>query len=422
LTPTRRAQGACLAVVLAVLAVLGGVVISTTPDCADRCQTVTAAPVPQVAPRPSPIVPAALSVLPPAGATDVSPSGRVLVTANSGTLDAVQLVNDAGKSIPGVMTPDAKAWKTTSQLGYGRTYTLTVAARGPGGMPSRQTSSFTTLTPGNQTEVYFETTAGGLMQDGATYGIGAVVVAKFDEPITDKAAAEKRLVVTTNPPVAGSWNWIDDQTAHWRPEKYYAPGTSVTVKADIYGAPLGDGLYGQDDEQVSFRIGDSHVSIADDTTKQVSVFDNGKLVRTMPTSMGMGGTEAIGGTTLSFWTPPGVYTVMDKANPVIMDSSTFGLPINSRLGYRVTIPWATRISTDGIFLHQLNATVWAQGNTDTSHGCLNLNGENAKWFYDFSVPGDVVEVRNTGGPPLKLSQNGDWTVPWNEWRKGSALS
>jgi lipoprotein-anchoring transpeptidase ErfK/SrfK len=422
LTPTRRAQGACLAVVLAVLAVLGGVVISTTPDCADRCQTVTAAPVPQAAPRPSPIVPAALSILPPAGAADVSPSGRVLVTANSGTLDAVQLVNDAGKSIPGVMTPDAKTWKPTSQLGYGRTYTLTVAARGPGGMPSRQTSSFTTLTPGNQTEVYFETTAGGLMQDGATYGIGAVVVAKFDEPITDKAAAEKRLVVTTNPPVAGSWNWIDDQTAHWRPERYYAPGTSVTVKADIYGTPLGDGLYGQDDEQVSFRIGHSHVSIADDTTKQVSVFDNGNLVRTMPTSMGMGGTEAIGGTTLSFWTPPGVYTVMDKANPVIMDSSTFGLPINSRLGYRVTIPWATRISTDGIFLHQLNATVWAQGNTDTSHGCLNLNGENAKWFYDFSVPGDVVEVRNTGGPPLKLSQNGDWTVPWNEWRKGSALS
>jgi lipoprotein-anchoring transpeptidase ErfK/SrfK len=422
LTSTRRVRGACLAAVFAVVAVLGGVVLSTTPDCADHCQTLTAAPVPQAAPRPSPIVPAALSILPPAGATDVSPSGRVLVTANSGTLDTVQLVNDAGKAVPGVMTPDAKAWKPTTQLGYGRTYTLTIAARGPGGMPSRQTSSFTTLTPSNQTELYLETTAGGLLQDGATYGVGTVVVAKFDEPIDNKANAEGHLVVTTNPPVAGSWNWIDDQTAHWRPQKYYTPGTSITVTADIYGAPLGDGLYGQDNEQVSFRIGDSHVSIADDTTKQVSVFDNGNLVRTMPTSMGMGGTETIGGTTLSFWTPPGIYTVMDKANPVIMDSSTFGLPINSRLGYRETIPYATRISPDGIYLHQLNATVWAQGNTNTSHGCLNLNGDNAKWFYDFSVPGDVVEVRNTGGRPLQLWQNGDWSVPWDQWRKGSAQS
>jgi len=408
--------------VFAVLAVLGGVVVTTTPDCADHCQTMTAAPVPQAVPRPSPLVPAALSIQPPAGATDVSPSGRVLVTADSGTLDTVELENDAGKSIPGVMTPDAKTWKPTTQLGYGRTYTLTIAARGPGGMPSRQTSSFTTLTPSDQTEVYLDTTGGGLLQDGATYGVGTVVVARFDEPIDKKANAERHLVVTTNPPVAGSWNWIDDQTAHWRPEKYYAPGTSVAVAANLYGTPLGDGLYGEEDEHVSFKIGDSHVSIADDNTKQVSVFDNGNLVRTMPTSMGMGGTETIGGTTLSFWTPPGVYTVMDKANPVIMDSSTFGLPINSRLGYRVTIPWATRISMDGIYLHQLNATVWAQGNTDTSHGCLNLNSDNAQWFYNFSVPGDVVEIRNTGGPPLKLSQNGDWTVPWIEWRKGSALS
>lgn len=142
----------------------------------------------------------------------------------------------------------------------------------------------------------------------------------------------------------------------------------------------------------------------------------------MPTSMGMGGTETFGDRTLSFWTPSGVYTVMDKANPVVMDSSTFGLPINSRLGYRETIPYATRISKDGIYLHQLNATVWAQGKTDTSHGCLNLNGENAEWFFGFSMPGDVVEVRNTGGKPLQLWQNGDWSVPWDQWQQGSKLS
>ncbi len=422
MTSTRRVRGACLAAVCAVIAVLGGVVLSTTPACANHCQKLTAAPVPQVASQPAPPQPAAVWTAPSSGSVHVSPSGPILVTTTVGTIAAVEMRSDSGKVIPGVLTPDATVWKPTDQLGYGRTYTMTIDARGPNGMPTRQTSSFSTLTPGNQTEVYLDTTGGGLLQDGATYGIGMVVVAKFDEPVANKANAERHLVVTTNPPTAGSWNWLDDQTAHWRPEKYYAPGTSVTIAANLFGTPLGDGLYGQEDEHLSFHIGDSHISVADDSTKQVTVSENGKVVRTMPTSMGMGGSETIGDTTVSFWTPNGIYTVMDKANPVIMDSSTFGLPINSRLGYRETIPWATRISKDGIYLHQLNATVWAQGNTDTSHGCLNLNGDNAQWFYNFSVPGDIVEIRNTGGSTLKLWQNGDWNVPWDQWLKGSALS
>ncbi|SBS76955.1 ErfK/YbiS/YcfS/YnhG family protein [uncultured Mycobacterium sp.] len=399
------------------LAVLGGVVVSAAPRCPENCRTEAAARNPQPAPSKDP---AAVALTPADGATDVDPLSGITVVANSGMLTHVTMVNDADKPVPGVVTPDFKTWKPTVALGYGRTYTLRVDARGPGGVPSTMSSTFQTLVPSDQSEVYLTTSAGHPL-DGGRFGIGTVVVAHFDEPIADRASAERRLSVTTNPPVRGSWYWVDDQNAHWRPEKYYAPGTSVTVHADVYGVPLGEGLYGEEDAAATFTIADAHVSVADDNTKQVSVFDNGTLVRTMPTSMGRGGSETIDGQTLTFWTPPGVYTVMDKANPVIMDSSTYGLPINSRLGYRETIPYATRISPDGIYLHQLNATVWAQGNTDTSHGCLNLSSDNAAWFYDFSVPGDVVEVHNTGGPPLALTQNGDWTLPWAEWLKGSAL-
>jgi lipoprotein-anchoring transpeptidase ErfK/SrfK len=396
-------------------------VVSSASHCRDGCKVVAAAR-DLSASQPVAPEPAALRVMPPAGASGVSPAEPVGVTAASGTITSVSMVNESGKEIPGTVGPDSKTWAPAEQLGYGRSYTMTIEARGPSGMPSRQSSSFTTLDPTYQTAVYLNTVSGASLQDGGTYGIGAVVVAHFDEKIDDKAAAERNLIVTTNPPVPGSWHWVDDSNAHWRPEKYYAPGTTVTVAAKIYGLRVAEGVYGQEDEHVSFRIGNAHVSIADDHTKQVSVFDNGQLVRTMPTSMGMGGTETIGDRVLSFWTPPGVYTVMDKANPVIMDSSTFGLPVNSRLGYKETIPWATRISHDGIYLHQLNATIWAQGNTDTSHGCLNLNSDNAKWFYDFAVPGDVVEVRNTGGPPQRLNQNGDWSMPWDQWVRGSALT
>ncbi|KZF15268.1 hypothetical protein A2J01_31580 [Rhodococcus sp. EPR-134] len=82
---------------------------------------------------------------------------------------------------------------------------------------------------------------------------------------------------------------------------------------------------------------------------------------------------------------------------------------------------ATRISTDGIYLHELEDTVWAQGNTNVLHGCLNLSRADAQWFYDFSLPRDVVEIRNTGGAPLELWQNGDWSVPRDRWSEGSAL-
>ncbi|HZA11876.1 L,D-transpeptidase [Mycobacterium sp.] len=404
-----------LSALLVVIGVLGVGVAGALPGCRHGCG--------HAAPDPTALhAPAQVTITPAADAGDVDPVQPVSVVATSGTLTDVRMVNDLGKRVEGVMTPDDVVWHPVEPLGYGHTYTITVVSRGPGGIAATQTSMFSTLVPRNQTKVSFTSPAEVPLQDGGKYGVGIVIVAHFDEQIADRAAAERQLTVTTSPPVTGSWYWVDDQNAHWRPEHYYSTGTAVTAEAKIYGIALGNALFGQQDTKVSFTIGDSHVSIADDATKQVSVFNNGRLVRTMPTSMGMGGTQQVAGRTLSFWTPPGIYTVLDKGNPVVMDSSTFGLPKNSRLGYRETINWATKISTDGIYLHQLDATVWAQGHTDTSHGCLNLNEENAKWFFDFSQPGDVVEVHNSGGPPLQLSQNGDWTVPWDQWRKGSALN
>lgn len=407
--------------VLLTVAAISLLVISQSgsPVTIDRqraaTQDFTAEPVTE---QPAPL---AITIHTGGGEDGVRPVDSVRVTADSGTLTAVEMTNEQGRRVKGAMGPDGRDWRPAEPLGYGRTYTLKATGRGTDSAVRTEVSRFSTVTPSSQTAVTLSGTSGVELADGATYGVGMVVVARFDDDIPDRAAAERALRVTTSPQVEGSWHWVNDRRAHWRPREYYPPGTQVTVDAGIYGADLGDGVYGRDDSMVRFRIGDSRVSIADDVTKQVSVFHNGRLIRTMPTSMGRGGTETVGGKTIAFWTQAGTYTVMDKANPVLMDSSTYGLPVESASGYRISVPHAARISPDGIYLHEREATVWAQGNTNVSAGCLNLSAENAEWFYEFAQPGDVVEIRNTGGEPLKQEQNGDWSLSWEQWSQGSAL-
>ncbi|UZJ23400.1 Ig-like domain-containing protein [Rhodococcus antarcticus] len=408
-----------LAGVVATVVVTGRVPMASTPSAAVTSAPTTTTPT-TPAPTTVPARPAAVSVTPGWDASGVDVLAPVAVTATNGVLSRVTLIDDTGAAVDGTMTPNGLSWNPTGPLAYTRTYTVTAQSTGVDGTAATTTSTFSTLAPANQTKVYFRTTGGGVIGDDRTYGVGMIVVAHFDEHVPDRAAAQKLLTVTTNPPVTGAWNWVSDTDAHWRPEKYYAPDTTVRASATVFGKAVGGGLYGQEDTSASFTVGASHVSIADDTTKQVEVYDNGTLVRTMPTSMGMGGSEVIDGQTISFWTQRGTYTVLDKANPVVMDSSTFGLPVNSRLGYKESINWATRISNDGIYLHQLDATVPYQGNTDTSHGCLNLNQANAQWFFDYSIPGDIVQVKNTGGSPLTVAQNGDWSLSWADWQAGSA--
>lgn len=118
--------------------------------------------------------PATVTVTPGPDAVNVDPLGAVMVSAANGTLSDVQMVNDQNTPIPGVMTPDHLVWKPGVPLGYGRSYTLTVASRGPTGTFASQMSRFTTLTPSNQAAVSLTTTSGAALRDGGTYGVGTV--------------------------------------------------------------------------------------------------------------------------------------------------------------------------------------------------------------------------------------------------------
>jgi lipoprotein-anchoring transpeptidase ErfK/SrfK len=371
-------------------------------------------------PDQAPAPPAKLSVSPANGAENVGPDDPVSVAVADGTLSSVTMTSPTGKVVKGALNADKTSWQVAEALGYSKTYTVLAKARNAAGEAVQRAAHFTTVTPPNMTMPYLNSTGGNAIRNGATYGVGFVVNVHFDEPISDRAAAESTLSVTTSPAQPGGWYWMDNQNVHWRPRTYYTPGTKVRVAAQVYGQQVSPGLWGQADTSVSFKIGPSHVSVADDKTKIITVYQNGRPIKRMPTSMGKGGKQVVKGKTITFWTQAGTYTVLDQGNPVRMDSRTFGLSLDAG-GYNELVYYATRISTDGIYVHSAPWSVWAQGNTDTSHGCLNVSPQNAQWFYKWSQIGDVVQVRHTGGTPLEVWQNGDWGVPWAQWEAGSAL-
>ncbi|MEV6276348.1 Ig-like domain-containing protein [Nocardia sp. NPDC051832] len=363
-----------------------------------------------------PPAPAVITFGPEPDGPEVDPRKVGSVAVAAGTLKSVEWVDETGRALPGILAEDRKTWYSVEPLGYGHTYAAKAVATGATGDVTA-TNTCTTVLPPRLTDVSLRSASLDDLVEGDTHGVGLIVVAVFDEPV-DRAAAEQNLKVITDPPVPGAWFWVSDRNAHWRPERYHRAHSTVTVAANLYGARLGDGLYGARDQRVTVNIGPERIAIADDNTKHVEVFENGNLVRSMPTSMGMGGGTTSGSKYLSFWTPPGVYTVLQRQHPVVMDSASYGLTGSG--SYKVTINYGVRISHDGIFLHELASSVWAQGNTNVSHGCLNLGPGDAGWFYDFIGQGDVVEVRNTGGDPLTIWQGGDWGIPWDQWVAGSA--
>ena len=359
----------------------------------------------------------------------ISPSTPIAVAISHGKLTAVKVVNPAGKTVAGSLAADGASWHNTEDLGYGKTYDLTAVGRNDDGSTVTKHAQVKTLTPDNETAVAMNRTGDYALSDGATYGVAILPELRFDEQIVskaDKLAAEKAVTVTTTPHVDGAWAWNDDYRMYFRPQSYWPSGTKVTIAANIYGVRLGKGLYGQADKTVHFTVGRKQVTIADDNAPKsvntVKVYNAaGKVIKTMHTSMGEHGGVTVNGQYINFYTLDGTYTVLEHDNPAYMSSASYGLPTSSPQGYaREPIYWSTKISVDGIYLHELDTTVYAQEHgADVSHGCLNLNHAHAEWFYKHSMIGDPVVVNGAKhAPKLQVWQGGGWGVPWSAWQTG----
>ena len=224
--------------------------------------------------------------------------------------------------------------------------------------------------------------------NGSTVGVGEPIIINFARPIADQHMAEQAIHVSSTPPVSGKFYWLTSSQVRWRPLSFWPARTAVHV--DAAGT------------QTNFVTGDSLLATADDATHQLVVTRNGVVEQTFPMSMGM----AAGG----HQTPNGTYYVLDKKAKVVMDSSTYGVPVNSTYGYKVDVQDAVQFDNSGDYVHSAPWSVADQGKRDVSHGCINISPTNAKWFFANFGAGDPIVVKNSVGTYSKNDGSNDWQL------------
>lgn len=347
-----------------------------------------------------------LTYRPDNAAEDVVPIAPISVEIADGWFQRVALTSSSGKVVAGAYSQDRTVYTITEPLGYDSTYTWSGSAVGHDGKAIPLSGKFITVTPKKKVDGGFQ------LADGQTVGVAAPIIIQFDSPITDKAAVERALTVTTNPPVEGSWAWLPDEAKgariHYRPREYYPAGTTVNVDAKLYGLPFGDDAYGLQDMSLSIQIGRRQVVKAEVSSHRIQVVTDAGVIMDFPCSYG----EADKARNV---TRNGIHVVTEKYADFYMS--------NPAAGYtNAHERWAVRISNNGEFIHANPSSAGAQGNSNVTNGCINLSTEDAAEYYATAMYGDPVEVT---GSSIQLSYADgdiwDWAVDWDTWVGMSAL-
>jgi lipoprotein-anchoring transpeptidase ErfK/SrfK len=204
---------------------------------------------------------------------------------------------------------------------------------------------------------------------GQVVGVAMPVTVTFAEPVANRAAVERSFEISSPDAPQGTFTWLENDVVQWHPSRYW-PAHS-TISLSVGGA------------KTTFQAGTSVVGVADVDAHTFTVSIDGQVARQMPASMGKP----------KHPTPIGSFTALEKQSPVIMDSRTIGIPLSDPEGYKLTVYDAVRVTWGGVYVHSAPWSVASQGNSNVSHGCINLSPDNAAWYYDTVSIGDPIIVQ-----------------------------
>ncbi|MEU2896084.1 L,D-transpeptidase [Streptomyces sp. NPDC001273] len=360
---------------------------------------------------------AQIKITPKDGSNSASINNSAAVTVSKGTLTEVKMTTSDGTAVEGEISADKKSWKPSAQLERATTYKVTATAEDSEGLAAHENASFTTVSQANSFIGNFTP------DNGTTVGVGMPVSINFDKAITNKAAVQKGITVSTTSGQEVVCHWFNANRMDCRPDDYWKENSTVTLKLALDGVEGAEGVFGVQQKTVTFKIGRNQVSYVDAETKQMKVTQNGKTVRTIPISAGAPENK----------TYEGRMVISEKFKETRMNGATVGFTDDDGKGeYDIKdVPHAMRLSTSGTFIH---GNYWGAksifGSVNTSHGCVGLADAKGagdpntpgSWFYDNSIVGDVVVVQNTGDKTI-APDNGlnGWNMSWEQWKAGSAV-
>ena len=349
------------------------------------------------------IPPPTLTISPANGSQGVLPGAAVTVAAKHGKLRDVTVATTAGP-VRGSLAANG-TWHGAEPLATGTSYTVTATAIGTNQKKITTSTTFQTIKPDRTFRATI--TAVGTNQNIASgistsqYGVGIPITIMFSRPITNKAAVERAIQLSTSKPVVGAWSWQDDKTVIFRPRRYWPQYTKVTVDGNFDGVQAAPGMYGSQDVHTSFSIGPSLIVVSSTRTHYMRVYYKNRLFGRWPISTGRPGDDS----------PDGTYLTTFKNNPQLMTGP----------GYSLEVPWSVDVTYSGVFIHDAYWSVGVQGFANVSHGCINTSPAHAETYYKMAVPGDPVTI--TGSPRAGTPGNGwtEWFLSWSQWLRGSAV-
>ncbi|MCX5533000.1 Ig-like domain-containing protein [Streptomyces sp. NBC_00006] len=333
------------------------------------------------------------------------------VKVSDGKLTGVKMTESAsGKAVPGTIVKNGAAWKPKEQLERGTKYRISASAKDGSGQKAAANSIFTTVSGANSFIGTYTP------DDGSTVGVGMPVSFTFDKAITNKKDVQSHITVTSSGGQKVVGHWFGAQRLDFRPQEYWKAGSKVTMKIDLDGVEGANGVHGVQDKTVTFTVGRSQVSTVDANTQEMTVVRDGKTIKTVPVSTGSN----------EHPTYNGQMVISEKFVQTRMNGDTVGFGGEYDIA---DVPHAMRLSQSGTFIH---GNYWSSpgifGSQGTSHGCVGMRDvkgaggdTTAKWFFDNSLVGDVVVMKNSHDETV-APDNGlnGWNMAWSQWTAGSA--